>query len=95
MENEKEINSEVPSQVEAKVEAPNSMYNANNTQPNTIEEFKQILNNAYAKNPSPLTADQVTQLFNELQELKNNQATIINQTKKEEVKVDTTDEIKY
>lgn len=88
MENEevKEVN-EV---VEPKIEAPHSMYDEN-TKP---KENNQPLYEQVSQG-TPLTADKVNQLFDELMKLQQNQQIIINQTKKEEVKVDNDDVIKY
>ena len=90
MENEevKETNEVVEPKVEPKVETPNSMYDANNKPKEDSKLYEQV-----AKG-EPLTNDKVNQLFDELLKIQQNQAKILNQTKKEEVKVDT-DVIKY
>ena len=76
--------------VEPKVETPNSMYNENNKP----EEKEQPMYQQVA-NGEPLTNDKVNQLFAELIKMQQNQQIIINQTKKEEVKVENDDVIKY
>jgi len=83
-------NEEVKEVVEPKVETPNSMYNENNKpKENNQPLYEQV------SQGTPLTADKVNQLFDELMKLQQNQQVIINQTKKEEVKADNDDVIKY
>jgi len=76
--------------VEPKVETPNSMYDGQ-----TKEEVKEEPMYQQVANGEPLTNDKVNQLFAELIKMQQNQQIIINQTKKEEVKVENKDEIKY